>query len=408
MDTIKCPACGTEVEVGTENCPSCGAPVGVINEDNIAGVPIDNRAAIDTMLRSASRLVDESQSLGIGTVGKGDADDAGDEKDFKRVKLTELPPELSEKQKDEIKSGGVINLSPDNKAAASIPSSNNNSVPAAGSPVRASDAAVNLPGADIGIPGSSPDPDVENAPGITLFEMDEDGNVIEPEEDEKKKKKPKEKKPKPKKDKPDKSSSTKSAKSKKSKGSGISSVLAVVVALAIGLAGGFFGKMFFFPEFVSPDCQEFAEKAVKSVNHVKESGEKIFVMEAYVKDFTNSRQCIIRAVSEKDNNAEIKWYRVKVDNDDKQKIHVYLQLSQEEYESLKNSDNKEDQIRASVLMNAQSETERCVEEMKNGDGWESANTALLNNAINPYTPSEKTDKKTSEADKTTVVTQNDD
>lgn len=368
MDKIKCPACGTEVLVGTENCPTCGAPVGAISEDNISGVPIDNHAAIDTMLQGANRLVEQSAALGLDpdgdeTEGTGEA--------VQRADINIPPPELSENQKNAM-SGGVINLTPGNiPLNQGVPNKNNNNAP--------NPAPAGIPASDLGVPGSGVPLNTgaeaaEADAGITLYEMDENGNVIDPNNNKKSEKKAKreaEKKP------------------KSSKGTVF---LAVVISLAIGLAGGFFGKMFLFPELPSPDCQSFAEKAVSSVVKVLPQGKKLHIAEAYVKDFTTSQQCIFRAFSGEGSNAKSEWYRVKLDSDSEQTIRVYMQLDPEEYNRLINSGDSEEQVKASVLMSIQNETDRCIEEAKNGR-WTAANAILLNNAINPYTPADNSSDK---------------
>lgn len=367
MDKIKCPACGTEVLVDTENCPTCGAPVGAISEDNISGVPIDNHAAIDTMLQGANRLVEQSAALGIGLDGDetegGETDEA-----IQRADINIPPPELSENQKNAM-SGGVINLTPGNiPLNQGVPKKNNNTPnPAAGDP-----PIPDLGVTDSNAPLNTGAESAEASSGITLYEMDENGNVIDHNnKTEKKAKKEKEKKP------------------KSSKGV---VVLAVVISLAIGLAGGFFGKMFLFPELPTPDCQSFAEKAVSSVVKVIPQSKKLHIAEAYVKDFTSSRQCIFRAFSGEDSAAKSEWYRVKLDSDSDQAIRVYIQLDMEEYNRLINSEDSEEQVRASVLMSIQNETDRCIEEAKNGE-WTAANAILLNNTINPYTPADNSSDK---------------
>lgn len=372
MDKIKCPACGTEVLVGTENCPTCGAPVGAINEENISGVPIDNHAAIDTMLQGANRLVEQSAALGVGLDADEPADEGENGEAIQRADINIPMPELSENQKSAM-SGGVINLTPGNiPLNQGVPNKN----------INATNPASGLPVSDSEIPGSNAPLNVggDNVPaqgdsGVTLYEMDDDGNVIDPnKKGERKARKEREKEKKP----------------KSSKGT---IFLAVVISLAIGLAGGYFGKMFLFPELPTPDCQGFAEKAVSSVAKAIPE-RKLHIAEAYVKEFTSSKQCIFRAFSGEGDSVKSEWYRVKLDSDNEQTIRVYLQLDMDEYDRLINSDDSEEQVRASVLMNIQKETDRCVEEAKNGE-WTAANAILLNNTINPYTPSETAPAKSS-------------
>lgn len=371
MDKIKCPACGTEVLAGTENCPTCGAPVGAISEDNISGVPIDNHAAIDTMLQGANRLVEQSAALGLSLSDEQAAAGEAAGEALQRADIN-IPPNLSDNQKNAM-AGGVINLT-----SGGIPL--NQGVP--GKNDNAPSPSAGIPAPDMGIPGSGvplglgAGTEADQAGGVTLYEIDDNGDVVDPNaKSEKTSKKGKEKKPK----------SSKAAV-----------IIAAVIFLAVGLAGGYFGKMFLFPDFPSPDCQSFAEKAVSSVIKVIPQGKTLYIAEAYVKDFTSSKQCIFRAFSGENDNAKSEWYRVKLDNGSDQAIRVYLQLDTEEYNRLINSEDSEEQVRASVLMSIQNETDRCVEEAKNGE-WETANVILLNNAVNPYIPSEKTPDKGSES-----------
>lgn len=328
MDKIKCPACGEEISADAENCPSCGAPIGTIKDQGISGTPIDNKEAIDNMLEKANMLVEEGRELGI----EG---------------LEEQPSEQLNGYGEE-----------------AIPG-----IPLSG---------------DSGQGGNADFLEVENAPGITLFEMDESGNVIT-------EKKPEPKKAKKQKEKKERSNNKSSYdgngssnKKKRKKTSGGVVFLAVIISLAVGVATGFFGKMLIFPDLPAPACQAFAEKSVKSVNSVLGEEEEIFVAEAYVKEFTSSAQCLIRTFFTKSGAVSEKWYRVKVDSADSKKIHVYTQYDRETLDSMFNSSNDEDRAKAAVLSGIQEETERLINEMRKGGDWVEVNPSLLNNSIHPY------------------------
>lgn len=373
MDTIKCPACGIDVAVGTENCPVCGAPVGAIADNNISGVPIDNHSAIDNMLQNASRLVEESAALGIDLNEMPQEAEEESEEEFQRYEPNEPPPEISENQKNAME-GSVINISPGKPSPnQGVSGKNKNKPPKKAPKEKTPKGKGSKSGGSVPPPAPMQDNadsgSGNNAGNATLYELDDEGNPVIPDEKNKKpKKEKKEKKEKPK-------------KQKASKGS---IVIAALVSLVIGLAGGYFGKMFLFSDLPSPSCQDFAKKAVTSVQDaISDSGKTLHVAEAYVKDFSTSRQCIFRAYTGENDSAESKWYRVKVDNDDAKTIYIYLQIDMEEYERLKNSDNSEDQVNASMLMSIQNETDRCIEEARDGT-WDSANAILLNNVLNPY------------------------
>lgn len=442
-ETIKCPACGEEVSQDMENCPICGAPTSVLFDNDISGAPIDNSAAIDAMLRSASQFMEESESLGLDDLDIFNEDDEDGEEEeetvFKKVTLRELPPELSEEQKDSIQSGGIINLSsnggasennpvqvPDYtpappKAGGTLPDdlpdfssaaepSNNGFVDLAQNENtrQAEQAPVSAP-APAPVPVSEPEPvsaeEPEKAKKIkkekksrkdqkdkkdkkdkkvnkgepTLYEVDENGNPVK--DKSKKEKRVKEKTP-------------KAEKNKKEKGGGspLTVVIAAVIALAVGLCGGYFGKMLFFPDLPVPECQSFAQKSVDAVVKRAIPGDmQIYIAEAYVNDGAYSSQCIFRAFTQNGDNVASRWFRVKVNHDNESKIEVYLELNNDEYERLRNSENSEDRARAAVLKSNQNELERCIKEANSGDDWSAANISLLNNSLHPYEEVAKTE-----------------
>ena len=322
MDKIKCPACGAEMDVGLENCPSCGAPVGAVSGQAASGTPIDNKEAIDSMLEKANMLVEESRALGI----EG------------------LEEELASQPDGNGEQGDTPN------------------------------------GGTNGQSGVNETPVVENAPGVTLFEMDEEGNIIPENEPESKK----EKKQRTKRERRRDRNGGNNNEGKKKKTSKGVVFIAAVICLVIGAAAGFFGKMFLFPDLPYPKCQSFAEKAVKAVNSVLDADEEIYVAESYVKEFTSSTQCLIRTFSTEGDKVSEKWYRVKVDSAESKKIKVYNQYDEEELEKMFNSSNDEDRAKAAVLSGIQEETDRLINDMRGGNGWTEVNPALLNNSIHPY------------------------
>lgn len=398
-DTIKCPACGEVVEADQENCPSCGAPISVLAGNDISGTPIDNKAAIDAMLRSASMLMNESEALGIGSLD--DPDDDEEEYDEDEEGAAEIaaeapkqapPAELSAEQKNSMEAGGVINLSPDSMPAPPKPApakpAPSAPQPAASAPSQAQNAAATpledevlknfrelqaksenaAPPEKPPKPPKPPKPQKKSSETV-IYELDEDGNPIIDDKPKKEKKKKKEAAPKEKKQR-----------------SPVKSLIMVVIALAIGICAGFIGKMFIFPDFPEPSCQEFAAKSVDVVVQKAASNKQLYVAEAYVKEGTYAVQCIFRALVESQDTVESKWYRVKVDNDDKKTTNIYLELDPDVYDRLRNSDDSEDRAQAAVLKSNQNELERCINEVREGQGWDAANVTLINNSLHPYVP----------------------
>ena len=370
-DVLTCPVCGEEVEPGTENCPLCGAPVGTLESNDISGTSIDNSAAIDAMLQSAAMLVEESASLGV-TLDDDDEEDDTDEEGLAPVQEEEeeaadpmepvavpaaIPSDLTAEQKSQIEAGGMISLN------AAPP-------PDAPAPKKA----------------SKKKPKQEPIAAPTLYEVDDNGNPL-PEEEVKE-------------ETPHAPPAEKPKKPKKKASSPVLVIAVAVVALALGCAVGFFGKMMFFPDMVLPECQEFAERAVAGVNSVVDGD--IYITEAYVTEKGDSAQCVFRAAVYKDGDtAQMRWYRVKVYNDAPDTVRIYFPLDMDRYNAMMASDDDEQHIQASMLMNNQQELDRCISEIQSGTGgWSTANAAMLNDVLRP-TPvtSSAENKKSSDAEK---------
>ena len=415
-ETIKCPSCGTEVPQDVENCPDCGAPISVIMNNDISGVPIDNSAAIDAMLRSASQFVEESESLGLEEFdveedGEGEDENNEDDEIYQKVELNELPPELSETQKGAIVSSGIINLTPENDAAKTAPPKKTRSKKKA-SPEKKPDSAPEDDNGGIEMPEPDESAATDDIPDLNI--TDTSGDISESDEatastdetaSEKSSKKQKKKKGKKAKNeepmlfevdengtavkgkkakkKGKKEKAPKEPKKDKKKSSPLKSMIVAVIALAVGIGGGFFGKIFLFPDLPTPGCQSFAQKAVTAAVNEIDGAKELYIAEAYVKEGVFSTQCIFRAFTENEDNVLSEWFRVKIDNDT-ERTTVYFELTPDEYERLRNSESGEDRAKAAVLKSNQNELERYISEMKIGDGWSSANVSLINNNLHPY------------------------
>lgn len=369
-EILTCPVCGEEVEPGTENCPLCGAPVGTLENNTISGTSIDNSAAIDAMLQSAAMLVEESASLGVALdddeedsgeeeteqeeeeegEDEGEGEDTAEADPMEPANITAMPSDLTDEQKSKIEAGGMINLN----AGAPAPA------PKKPAPKKKAKKEPKEPKAPKA-------PKIPKEPPV-LYNMDEKGNPVPDDEEEAPYVPPVKKEPRPKK-----------------KGGSASPVLVIavaLVALALGCAVGFFGKLMLFPDVVLPECQEFAERAVIGVNSVTQ--EELYIAEAYVKEGGDSTQCVFRAFADKVDTVESRWYRVKVYNDAPDTVRIYFQLDMDAYQAMMNSDDGEQRIQASMLMNNQQELERCISEIENGTGgWSTANASMLNDTLRP-------------------------
>ena len=402
-DTITCPVCGEDIEPGTENCPLCGAPVGALENNNISGTSIDNSAAIDAMLQSAAMLVEESASLGVAINDEEDDDDTDEEGLTVAGNYDEDPyPAQSV--------NNVAAPAPQPPTPSPSPVSDPPSIPDP-EPVDEQESQTEADASSAPPPAkktraSRKKSKRDKSAPPTLYAMDENGNPIPEEDDQedesdtassKKSAKPKKNKSKNK----DKNKENKKAKEKvkakakeevkvkeknrkKDKDSGASPVLVVftaIVALALGCAMGFFGKQMFFPDFVVPECQDFAERAVLGVNSVVDGN--IYVAEAYVNESGDATQCVFRALTYgAGDSSQMRWFRVKVYNDAPDTVRIYFQLDMNRYNEMINSGDDEQRIQASLLMSNQQEMDRCISEIQSGaEDWNAANAAMLNDSL---------------------------
>lgn len=388
-DVITCPVCGEDVEPGTENCPLCGAPVGALENNDISGTSIDNSAAIDAMLQSAAMLVEESSSLGVAL---DDEDDDADEEGIASAPEYDEDPDPVETEGVDIPPAPVP-VSPPLPPPDPVEKESQTEEVAVGK----SSAAKKT--------RASRKKSKKNKAEPTLYAVDENGDPI-PEENEQETAPAPKKSPKPKKIKnknknkdknkekskdrsKDKVRSTDRDKSKvKSKDGNraASPVLVIVtafVALVLGCAVGFFGKTVVFPDVVVPKCQEFAERAVRSVNSVVD--DDMYVAEAYVKESGDGTQCVFRGVTYgSGDTAQVRWFRVKVYSDAPDTVRIYFQLDMNKYNSMMDSGDDEQRIQASLLMSNQQEMERCISEIQNGvSGWNAASASMLNDSLHP-------------------------
>lgn len=368
MDTIKCPGCGEEIADDYENCPVCGAPVGVIRQNS--SVPVDNSSEIDNMLRSASMLIGESEALGLGAMEipeeeedeevtpetfkkQSDTDDesgdfgtsAPDEASSFEIDPSAAAAEFTNEQREAINSGGVIELSPP-----TIPEK---------APKKSLRAEKKQAKEEKKARYTAPTPPPEaEAPAP----IEEEPPAPEPP------KPPKPPKPK---------------EEKKRGASAVTVLITAVCALIIGAVGGYFGKTMLFPDYETPECQEFALRAAKGVATALAGEKELCIAEAYVNNGTVTKQCVFKAFSEDENGAaQVNWYRIRNDADDERTLHIFFELDEESYEILKNSSDEEDQIQAAILKNNQLELERCISEIEEDrGGWEKADAALLNEEL---------------------------
>ena len=259
MSTTTCPACNAEISEGLDTCPRCNAPLDALNDMD---GEVDNSAAIDRMLRSATQLLKDTEQFSFDD-GEDDEEMPGD------VPKPPEQPQLSSAQESSLNQGGVVDLS--SLIGSPVPQP---AAPAKKAVKKAAESSID-------------EAEEENAPELT--EVDENGNPVEPQEEaadaadenweeeaaDENKEQAEYLRAVP----------TPSKKSRKKVGRTSTALMIVWLAVmtVIGAAGGFFLRGVIFAE--RPTQQyKFAEKATMSLAESLSEEESLIVYEAYVKE----------------------------------------------------------------------------------------------------------------------------
>lgn len=161
----------------------------------------------------------------------------------------------------------------------------------------------------------------------------------------------------------------------------IFTILAVLVAGALG----FCVALLCFTDFIKSGSEEFAIKAANAVNSQLEVNTELFIYKAYVKTGASSTECMLYGMESFDGENIIDIYRVVVKNDEPNKINVYHTLDENnpDYIAMKNSDDPEVRIQASMLKNYSDTIVLADKEISIGSpNWEKIDCTLINGNIN--------------------------
>jgi len=197
-----------------------------------------------------------------------------------------------------------------------------------------------------------------------------------------------EKKEKPKKEKKVKEKKVKEVKIKlpkpeREKGS-ISFVVTVITAV-VAAALGFFVSLFMFGDIFQSDEEKFAVMAANSVNSTLNVNEQLFVYKAYVNFGSAADECVLYAVKDYKEKISATKYRVVVNKENSAVINIYYQIDEtsEEYLAMKNSDDPEVRIQASILKNYSDSIEAAHREiMIESPKWVKVDISEINSNIN--------------------------
>ncbi len=157
--------------------------------------------------------------------------------------------------------------------------------------------------------------------------------------------------------------------------------LAVIVAGALG----FCVAILLFTDVIKSGSEEFAIKAANAVNSQLEVNTELFIYKAYVKTGATSTECMLYGMESFDGENIIDIYRVVIKNDEPGKISVYHTLDENnpDYIAMKNSEDPEIRIQASMLKNYSDTIALADKEISIGSpSWEEIDCNLINGNIN--------------------------
>lgn len=157
-------------------------------------------------------------------------------------------------------------------------------------------------------------------------------------------------------------------------------LLAVVVAAGLGFCAAllFFGDLF-------PTAEEdFAVTAANAVNSKLNVNEKLCVYKAYVKKTASADECILYAIIDYHDTVSVTRYRVVFDRNTPSVINVYYPVDETSsaYLDMKNSDDPQTRIQASVLKNYSDTIEAAHREILIGSpAWVEVDISKINGKI---------------------------
>ncbi len=152
---------------------------------------------------------------------------------------------------------------------------------------------------------------------------------------------------------------------------------AAVVALALGFCISF---LMFGADFKTPE-EKFAIKAANAVNSKLEVNEQLCVYKAYVKMGAASDECILYAVTDYMDVITAEKYRITVNKDNEGVINIYYTVDENspEYIAMKESNDPEIRIQASILKSYSDSIETAHREISIGSpAWVRVDNSKIN------------------------------
>ncbi len=332
MAVIYCPQCDSEIPEAVAVCPSCGFNLDTYDEN-------ESENEFNALLNAANKKLsaesaeaeEEEETNGEESVFGGDNS-------------------ISQKQIDALLDGGVVDLSgakkkpPKKKAAPKKPVEK-----PAENPVKKAEEPV----AEV---KKEEEPTAEEKAVELVPEI---GTIQAVPKKEHREKAKQEKKPLP---------------------SMAITVAAAVVALALGFCVSLlmFGDIFHTPE------EAFAIRAANAVNSKLTINEHLCVYKAYVRMGSAADECIIYAITDYKDVVSAAKYRVVVNKDNSSVINIYYTVDETspEYIAMKESEDPEVRVQASVLKSYSDAIENAHREISIGSpSWKSVDISEINSNI---------------------------
>lgn len=176
----------------------------------------------------------------------------------------------------------------------------------------------------------------------------------------------------------------KAPKQKKAADGKTLSMAVTIAAAAVSLALGFCIAMFIFMDPPHSREEAFAIRSANALNGVLEVNEKLFVYDAYVRMGSAVDECVLYAITAFDDNVTPSKYRVTVNKTDPNTINIYYLLDETspEYIAMRDSEDPEIRIQASILKNYSDEIEAAHREISIGTpSWISVDISEINSNI---------------------------
>ncbi len=332
MAIIYCPQCDSEIPEKEIVCPSCGFNLDTYDENEE-----DTNNEFNALLNAANKkLSHETVEQSVNS----------EEPVFSGSGA------ISQSQIDALLDGGVVDLTGSVSAA---PETKEPEKPVT---VQTEEKAKPIPTPETnGV-------EQKTVTAASASPSDEENSVQQTKPVKQKKVKNKEKKPKERKPVP----------------SSAITFLVAVVALALGFCISLlmFGDMFRSAE------ESFAIKAANAVNSKLEVNEQLCVYKAYVKRGSAADECILYAVTDYKDVITASKYRVTVNKDNSNVINIYYTVDENspEYIAMKESDDPETRVQASILKSYSDSIETAHREISIGSpSWVKVDISEINSNI---------------------------